>query len=286
MNQEQAEEHKHTNTDIKFINVNDNLYFKPWECVSLIRRDNGATLDLIIKDRKELMCLLSVLGHALYGADVHKVFIKQMLRMQFKMKISYSSWLRKKQIGRNIIDSILVTLEERFSVAKRNLQCLIRHEDGVPLFNESSSNSIQAYLPEEEIKVIVARLLVHLDQDKTAKASLQNEIRKCISLTSDIEKRFAELVYEYWLADWRRKTLIARIAHKDKFEQFWKIICFMHSKIKEVPYSASFFMKTIDKEISKQVVKLTRMNHSCIKSPYYKEFFEGLDPASMKEQIN
>ena len=52
----------------------DDIQFMPWQCVALFRK-NLSTLDFILKNRKDLMAFLSVLGYRIYGEDAHHDFI-------------------------------------------------------------------------------------------------------------------------------------------------------------------------------------------------------------------
>ena len=67
----------------------------PWDCLSFMRT-NLTTLDFVVKNYEDMMILQSVAVAKLYDPDEHIKTMHQLRRLSIKMKVGYSSWLRKK----------------------------------------------------------------------------------------------------------------------------------------------------------------------------------------------
>ena len=72
--------------------ASDSMFYA-WECVSLIL-SNNTTVDLVIKDRVQLMCLLHVLAHKVRHSS--RGCLRAFKFLKAKMKISYEC--RQQQI--------------------------------------------------------------------------------------------------------------------------------------------------------------------------------------------
>ena len=79
----------------RFTKLKADINFMPWECVSLIRRNEFTTLDFVVKEDRDLMILLNCLIGLIYGEEKHDSILHQFFRMKVKMKISYSGWIKR-----------------------------------------------------------------------------------------------------------------------------------------------------------------------------------------------
>lgn len=85
--------------------------FYNWQCVSLIRA-NGTSLDLIIRNDSELMCLINAVQSVVYKpADRSRLNFFKLLRV--KMKLGYLSWQRHTKPRYLLKQAILKTLVEK-----------------------------------------------------------------------------------------------------------------------------------------------------------------------------
>lgn len=77
----------------KFVKIESDCDFMPWECLSFMRK-NWTTLDFVVKSREDLMILKSVATAIIYGQEAHKETMISFRKMAFKMKVSYQCWQR------------------------------------------------------------------------------------------------------------------------------------------------------------------------------------------------
>ena len=99
----------------------DDRMFYSWQCISLVMANY--TVDLIIKEDFEMMCLIHLLVHKLGGGPSAReprvkgaLDIDECLRpykfMKFRMKLSYFAWLRNMQINELLMKAIIATLTQ------------------------------------------------------------------------------------------------------------------------------------------------------------------------------
>ena len=86
---------KSTRNFARFTKLKADIDFMPWECVSLIRKDEFTTLDFVVKQERDLMVLLNCAISLIYGSENIDSIIHQFVRMKIKMKISYSGWIKR-----------------------------------------------------------------------------------------------------------------------------------------------------------------------------------------------
>ena len=79
-----------------------------WQCVSFIRK-NGTSLDLILKDKSDIMVLINVVQSMLYKpSNQDRLIFFKVLR--FKMKIGFVSWQKHIKPANLFLQAILKTL--------------------------------------------------------------------------------------------------------------------------------------------------------------------------------
>ena len=87
--------------------------FYDWECVSIVR-ENGTTLDLVIKDYKAALCLIHFLHrHCLIekgGAEVDPRFMLRYKMTKFQMKLQYEAYCRNIKTSTLIHYAVMKTM--------------------------------------------------------------------------------------------------------------------------------------------------------------------------------
>ena len=74
-------------------------------------RKNGATFDLVIRNRDHLMALIHFMHRHFYeDSDPESELFKSYKWLSLKMKVSYESWIRQKKIPTLIEEAIHLTL--------------------------------------------------------------------------------------------------------------------------------------------------------------------------------
>ena len=82
--------------------------FFSWECISIFR-DSGTTLDLVIRDEKNMLALLHFLHLQVYTPE-NVQFMRMYKMMKFKMKIYFECWKRKTSVSELFMLAILRTV--------------------------------------------------------------------------------------------------------------------------------------------------------------------------------
>ena len=66
---------KQTRGFARFTKLKADIDFMPWECVSLMRKDDFTTLDFVVKKDRDLMVLLNCAIRLSYGSENHDSII-------------------------------------------------------------------------------------------------------------------------------------------------------------------------------------------------------------------
>ena len=77
---------------MKLTVLEENDVFQAWECVSL-RKKNGTTFDLVIKNMNNLMAFIHVLHRSVYKTSTSRQLHLYKMH-KFRMKMEFESWNR------------------------------------------------------------------------------------------------------------------------------------------------------------------------------------------------
>ena len=85
--------------------------FYSWECLSFVR-NNHSTLDLVVKNQQDLLCLLHVLEHNKFKeGETPEGCLRGVKALKFKMKLSYQCWKQE----RNPHDIFFIAIQRTLS---------------------------------------------------------------------------------------------------------------------------------------------------------------------------